>query len=116
MMAPMTRKQKIAARTPIPANTPVDRLVCVIAVEVDDEVAVAVVGVLVREGEAVGEVFELEGVLVAGRSCWWYSTHIGCAHIVSGPVTIVVLGAVLLARACTAVEPEAFGKELMHPS
>jgi hypothetical protein len=55
--------------------------------EVGEEVAATVVGMLVLEGEAVGEVLGLEEELVAGRSCWRYSTHIGCAHIVSGPVT-----------------------------
>ena len=116
IIAARMRRPPIAAPTPIPACAHVDRSVFVIAAELGDEVADAVVSVLALEGEAAGEVAELEEVVLAGRSCWRCSTHIGCAHIVSGPATVVVLGAVLLARACTAVEPEAFGYELMHPS
>lgn len=81
-----------------------------------DEVAAAVVGGLVLEGEAMGEVFGLVDVPVVGKSCWRYSIHFGCAHVVRGPVTVVILVAVLLARTWTAVEPEAIGYELMHPS
>jgi hypothetical protein len=111
---------KIATSTPIPAFAPAFKPLFVVASEVSDEVgekvAATVVGVLALEGEAVGEVLGLEEELVAGRSCWRYSTHIGCAHIVSGPVTVVMLGALLFARAWTAVEPEAMGYELIHPS
>jgi hypothetical protein len=115
-MAAKMSKAPIAAPTPMPAFAPVDRPVFVIVAGIGDDVGVAVVVVEMLEGEAVGEILELEEVLVVGRSCWRYSTHIGCAHIVSGPVTVVTLGAVLLARAWTAVEPEAIGYELMHPS
>jgi hypothetical protein len=119
-MAARTSKITIVAPRPIPAFAPALKPLFVVASEVSDkvgeEVAATVVGVLVREGEAIGEVLGLGEELVAGRSCWRYSTHIGCAHIVSGPVTVVILGAVLLARAWTAVEPEAIGYELMQPS
>jgi hypothetical protein len=120
IIAARTSKLTIAAPTPIPAFAPALKplfvVACEVSGEVGEEVAAPVVGVLVREGEAVAEALRLEEELVAGRSCLRYSTHIGCAHIVSGPVTVVILGAVLLARAWTAVEPEAIGYELMHPS
>jgi hypothetical protein len=93
----------IAALTPIHAFASALKSLLVVASEVSDEVgnevAVTVVGMPVLEGEAVGEVLGLEEELVAGRSCWRYSTHIGGAYIVSGPVTVVILGAVLLVRA-----------------
>jgi hypothetical protein len=60
----------IAAPTPMPALAPVERLaVFMIMIEVGDEVAAAVVGGLVLDGEAVGEVFGLVDVLVVGKSC-----------------------------------------------
>jgi hypothetical protein len=81
IIAARTSKITIVAPTPIPAFAPVPKPLFVAASEVSDEigeeVAATVVGVLVREREAVGEVLGLEEELVAGRSCWRYSTHIG---------------------------------------
>jgi hypothetical protein len=95
IMAAKMSNASTAAPTPMPALGPGERpAVFMITIEVGDEVAAAVVGGLVLEGEAVGEVFRLVDVPVVGKSCWRYSTHIGCAHMVRGPVTVVVLGAV----------------------
>jgi hypothetical protein len=74
-IAARTSKITIAALTPIPAFASALKLLFVVASEVSDEVgnevAVMVVGILVLEGEAVGEVLGLEEELVAGRPCWW---------------------------------------------
>lgn len=120
MIAAIMSKPPTAAPTPMPAFAPVERPVLAMVPDVGEDVAGVAVGLLVlggdAMGDAVGEVLELAEVLMVGKSCWRYSTHIGCAHIESGPVTVVILGAVLFARAATAVEPEAIGYELIQPS
>ena len=99
IIAARMAKPPIVTPIPIPAFAPVDRPLFVMGAEVGEEVGGAVVGVEALDGDAVGELLEPDEVVVGGRSCCWYSIHSGCAHIVRGPVTVVILGAVLLARA-----------------
>lgn len=61
-----------------------------------DTAAVLLLGAeIVLDGWAVNEGGGLGEVVVekSTRSVSWYSTYRGCAHIVSGPVTVVVFKA-----------------------
>jgi hypothetical protein len=90
-------KPPATAATPIPAFAPVDKALLCIIVGVGDTVAVLLLGAeIVLDGWAVSEEGGLGEVVFgkSARSVSWYSTYRGCAHIVSGPVTVVVFKAV----------------------
>lgn len=91
-------KPPAAAATPIPAFAPVDKVLLCIIVGMGDTEAVLLLGAeivldgwAVDDGSGLGEVVVVEK---SARSVAWYSTYTGCAHIVSGPVTVVVFKAV----------------------
>jgi hypothetical protein len=86
-------KPPAAAATPIPAFAPVDKALLCVIVGIGDTAAVLLLGAeIVLDGWAVDEGGGLGEVVVekSTRSVSWYSTYRGCAHIVSGPVTVVV--------------------------
>ena len=99
----------------MPAFAPVDKPLLLVAA------ALLVGGKLVRVGWAVGEVGRVVGkdvvvVEKSERSACWYSTRIGCAHMVSGPVTAVVPRLESATRSTSSVGPEAGGYVLRQPS
>ena len=103
-----------AATTPMPAFASVDNPLLLIMVGIGDAVVVLLLigGEPVLDGWAVGEVdrvVEKDVVEKSERSVYWYSTQIGCAHIVSGPITAVVPRLESPTRSSSTVAPDASG-------
>jgi hypothetical protein len=103
-----------AATTPMPAFAPVESPL--LEGFVSDPVLEELVGALMAEDAVldgwavVKELVPLrELVEYRERSCCLYSMYMGCAHMVTGPVMVVVVKSAWPTRSSTAVEPLASG-------